>query len=206
MDEKRVNEYGIVYDSKRRFVSYWHQIREVILCEPWRVLEVGVGSGFVSKYLRGQGVAVTTVDIDVLLQPDVIADITELPFPDASYDVVTAYEVLEHMSYEKAIQGVKELHRVSSQYVILSLPDATHAFRFALTVPRMGYMQKVFSVPFLLPRLRPYAKSHEWEIGIKGYNRLRILSDISDVGFRLARSYRLYENPYHQFFVLRKII
>jgi len=170
------------------------------------VLEVGVGNGFVSRYLREQGIAVTTVDLDASLQPDVIADITNMPFPDASYDTVTAYEILEHMPYEKSLDGLRELRRVSSRHVILSLPDATHAFRFALTIPRMGYVQKVVSVPTLLPKLKPYAKSHAWEIGIKGYGRLKIVSDISNAGFHVVRSYRLYENPYHQFLVLRKII
>jgi len=199
------HEYGVKYDSKRRFVSYWYQIREVISCKPQRVLEVGVGNGFVSRYLREQGVAVTTVDIEATLRPDVIADITKLPFSDASYDVVTAYEVLEHMPYEKSLMGLQELHRVSSCYVIMSLPDATHAFRLAFTIPRMGYVQKVYSIPTFLSRTIPYAKSHEWEIGVKGYSHSKLLTDISGFGFRLVRSYRLYENPYHRFFILRKI-
>ena len=68
------HEYDFSYDSKRRFVSYWHQIREVISCDPLQVLEIGVGSGFVSRYLRGRGIAVKTVDIDASLEPDVVAD------------------------------------------------------------------------------------------------------------------------------------
>lgn len=197
-------EYGFKYDSKRRFASYWHQIREVILCEPRRVLEVGVGNGFVSKYLRGQGVAVTTVDIDASLQPDVIADITKLPFPDASYDVVTAYEILEHMPFEKSLAGLSELRRVSSRWVLISLPDATHAFRFACTIPRLGYVQYVGTFPFLMLRSKPYAKSHTWEIGIKGYPLSRFTDAAMRTGLRFIKTYRVYENPYHCFLVFEK--
>ncbi len=205
-------EYSIAYDSKRRFVSYWHQIREVIsrvsqADKPPRgnVLEVGIGGGFVSRYLRRQGIDVVTVDIEQHLRPDMVADVADLPFPDASFDVATAYEVLEHMPYEKSLQGIDELKRVSRQWVLVSLPDATRAFRFALTIPHVGYVQKIVSVPFLKARNKPYAKSHEWEIGIKRYPLKRVIADIKKAGFQLIKTYRVYENPYHRFFVLRKI-
>ena len=40
------------YDSKGRFSSYWHQIHEIIRLRPKRVLEIGIGNVFVSKYLK----------------------------------------------------------------------------------------------------------------------------------------------------------
>jgi 2-polyprenyl-3-methyl-5-hydroxy-6-metoxy-1,4-benzoquinol methylase len=196
--------YNVSYDSKRRFVSYWHQIREVLDRNPKRVLEVGIGNGFVSKYLRNKDITVTTVDIEEALQPDVVADILQLPFPDASFDVVTAYEVLEHMPYEKSVMGLRELARVSSRWALISLPDASHAFRVAITIPRFGYIQKVFSAPALVLRKHPYAKSHEWELGIQRYPVSRIINDMRTVGFTITKSYRLYENPYHRFFILQK--
>ena len=204
MNEKHTYEYGIAYDSKRRFASYWHQIREIITRQPKRVLEVGMGNGFVSRYVREQGIELTTVDIEAALRPDIVADVSNLPFSDALYNIVTAYEVLEHMPYEKSLLGFQELQRVSSEWVLISLPDATHAFRFALTIPHFGYVQKVLSAPFLLPRQKPYAKSHEWEIGIKQYPLKRILADIKSTGLQLIKTYRVYENPYHRFFILKK--
>lgn len=204
MNANNTTPYGLAYDSKRRFMSYWHQIREIISHEPRQVLEVGVGNGFVSRYLREKGIQLTTVDIEENLRPDKVADVTILPFPDNSFDVVTAYEVLEHMSYEKSVKGLGELCRVSSRFVIISLPDAMHAFRFAVTLPRMRYVQKVISVPFFFAPKRPYAKSHEWEIGIKHYPLKRIEADIKKTGLKLVKVYRVYENPYHRFFVLRK--
>lgn len=154
--------------------------------------------------MREKGIVLTTADLDSSLQPDVVADITALPFPNASFDVVTAYEILEHMPYEKSLRGMQELQRVSSEWVIISLPNAMHAFRFAATIPRVGYMQKVISIPAIVPPSHPYAKSHEWEIGIKGYAYANVVADIVGSGFTLVRSYRVYENPYHQFFILRK--
>ena len=35
------------YDTKERFISYWRQINEIIKLGPNRVLEIGIGNGFV---------------------------------------------------------------------------------------------------------------------------------------------------------------
>jgi len=56
--------YNIIYDTKERFCSYWHQIQEVLLLKPSEVLEIGIGNGFVSRYLKERGINVTTLDID----------------------------------------------------------------------------------------------------------------------------------------------
>ncbi|MFP4634095.1 MAG: hypothetical protein ACLFM9_03990 [Candidatus Aenigmatarchaeota archaeon] len=63
------------YDNKKRIMSYWYQIREVMNCDPNTVLEIGIGNGFVSSYLENRGYDVTTVDIDEDLNPDVIEDV-----------------------------------------------------------------------------------------------------------------------------------
>jgi len=70
------------YDKKSRFISYWHQINEIIKLNPKRVLEIGVGNGFISKYLKERGVNVITLDIDKRLNPDVTGSILDIPFVD----------------------------------------------------------------------------------------------------------------------------
>ncbi len=59
---KRDHSYKITYDTKERFCSYWCQIHEVLSLNPGEVLEVGIGNGFVSRYLRDRGVNVITLD------------------------------------------------------------------------------------------------------------------------------------------------
>ena len=198
------NEYGVAYDSKRRFISYWHQIREILSHEPKRVLEVGVGNGFISRYLREHNVDLLTLDYCAELNPDVVADVSALPFLDGEFDIAAAYEILEHMPYEKSLQGLGELRRVSSCWVIISLPDASPFLRFEFPIPKVKKVQLLFTIPFHFWCKSPYAKSHEWEIGIQGYPLGRIKSDIQKTGLTLVRTYRVYENPYHRFFILRK--
>lgn len=40
------------YDEKARWISYWHQINEVLKTNARTVLEVGIGNGTVSDYLK----------------------------------------------------------------------------------------------------------------------------------------------------------
>lgn len=194
-----------MYDSKRRFCSYWHQIQEVLRCNPQHALEVGVGNGFTSRYLRERGVAITTCDIDKEKRPDVVASVALLPFPEDAFDTVIACEVLEHLSYEESLKALSELRRVSSRWVIISLPDATPVACFQFPIPFIKKMKLLWSVPHLFPpRHRLTKHGHHWEIGKKDYSLTRIVSDIKKAGFSIEHTYRVFENPYHRFFILGK--
>ena len=39
------------YDNKERFISYWHQINEILSIDSKKIIEIGKGNGFVSNYL-----------------------------------------------------------------------------------------------------------------------------------------------------------
>ena len=45
---------------------------------------------------------------------------------------------------------------------------------------------------------------HYWEIGKAGYPLSKIINEIQKVGFRVEKTYRVFENPYHRFLLLRK--
>jgi len=193
------------YDSKQRFISYWHQINEVLVLHPSSVLEIGIGNGFVSQYLKHHGVNITTCDNDQTLSADYTASIIHLPFDKNSFEAVTAYEVLEHMPYQEALKALRELHKVSSRWVIISLPEANRSLRFEVPVPKVTKVKKLISLPYLWPPKKPLFKGHFWEIGQKGYSLKKILQDIKDSGFKILRTYRVFENPRHRFFILEKL-
>lgn len=95
------------------------------------VLEVGMGEGEVSSRIRERYPAARQVGIDL---PDAelgaswrhrrlagaFADITALPFPADSFDLVLAIEVLEHVTDPGAALG--ELARVGTTAFVLSVP------------------------------------------------------------------------------------
>ncbi|MCH7553531.1 MAG: class I SAM-dependent methyltransferase, partial [Chloroflexi bacterium] len=129
------NYKSLAYDTKARFNSFWHQISEVVGTDPDSVLEVGVGSGFTSNYLRRMGISITSLDIDPSLDPDMVASVLDLPYPDGTFDTVTCFEVLEHLPFEHFKRALSELYRVARSTVILSLPDSSRVYRVALRIP-----------------------------------------------------------------------
>lgn len=194
------------YDTKERFCSYWHQIDEVLQLQPNTVLEVGIGNGFVTRYLRKGGISVTTFDKDYDLVPDVTGSVLILPFSDASFEVVTCYEVLEHMPYTDFSAPLKELARVSRSYVLLFLSDVTTVYKFYLCLPRIRRFKKLNPHPYPRPISHTYDGQHYWEIGKREYDLKRIKYDILRSSLRIIRTDRVFEMPYHRFFILAKLL
>ena len=192
------------YNTKERFASYWHQINEVLSRNPHDLLEVGIGNGFVNKYLKERRVQATSVDINTELGPDVVADVRELPFEDGKFEMSVCYEVLEHMPYESFLRGLSELRRVSREYVVISLPDITQVYRIFMELPLIGWFRLM--VPKL--RLRPKERvgtehGHFWNIGEKDRPLKKVMGDITEAGFEIEKTYRVFENPFHRFFILK---
>ncbi len=99
------------------------------LGEPHRLLDVGSADGPSVAWMRGDHQQVT-IDLDPRgLRPGegVCASALALPFPDATFDVVGAFDVLEHCEPEK--QAIDELTRVLAPggRLLLSVP----AYRWA---------------------------------------------------------------------------
>lgn len=193
------------YDTKGQFCSYWHQINEILALQPRLVLEIGVGSGFVSNYLRGHGIALKTLDLDWRLGPDVGGSVLNIPFNSNSFDLISCCQVLEHIPYRFFTEALSEFHRVCRKHVVLSLPqNVRRTYRLLIEFPRLKSLQRILSVPCIKKSISPFYEKHYWEIGLQGYPLKQILTDIHCVGFRVRKSYRVFEKLYHRFFVLDK--
>lgn len=194
---------GMEYDSKKRFISYWHQIAAVIQRRPASVLEIGTGSGFVSDYLRAHGVRVTTYDFDAALSPDVVGAAQSLPFVSGSFDLVLCCQVLEHMPPEVSAAALREFRRVSRRHVVLSLPDVTPVARLVLPVPGRWITERLVPAWWKpAPKRVKNPREHYWEIGIRGFPLRKFLEMVDGAGLDVLERYRVPENPYHHFFEL----
>ena len=204
MNQVEPDHYYNKYDSKGRFCSYWHQISEIIKLDPNKVLEIGIGNGFVSKYLKERKVKVTTLDIDERLNPDIAGSVLELPFAKGSFDVVACYEVLEHLPYEVFAKALSEINRVSSRYAVLSVPDSTRAYRLDIQIPKIGELRKLIQLPRLRAPEHQFGGQHYWQIGKGECNLRKIMGKIHEADFELKKTYRIFEMPWHRFFVVEK--
>jgi len=45
---------------------------------------------------------------------------------------------------------------------------------------------------------------HYWEIGKEGYPLQKVMDEMRRAGFKIEKTYRVFEHPYHRFFVLAK--
>lgn len=197
--------FNIAYDSKERFCSYWHQINEIFELAPSKLLEVGIGNGFVSKYLRKKGANIVTLDIVYDLMPDVVGTILEIPFKENSFEVVACFEVLEHLPYRQFKCALKKLAQVSNKYLIISLPDVTPVYRLNIELPKIKPIKKLIKHPFPRPAKHILDDSHHWEIGHRGYPLKRIKTDIMTSDFEIIKTYRTFDFYYHRFFLLKKL-
>jgi predicted SAM-dependent methyltransferase len=188
------------YTGIDRFSSYWYQLREIMAAKPNQVLEVGVGEAVVANYLKAMtNIAYTSADFADDLSPDVIADVRALPFADDSYDMVCAFEVLEHLPFDEFEKAVSELVRVSKKTVLISLPHFGPPVFLRFKFPFLPEVSFAWKVPY--PKEHHFNGQHYWEIGKKGYPVSRIRSALKKHA-TLIKEFIPFENQYHHFFVL----
>jgi len=186
------------YRDKERWVSYWHQLHMVREAAPASLLEIGPGERVVTDILRKEGVAITTADIAPEMNPDVVCSVTALPFPDKSFDVVLAAEVLEHIRYEDVPQALSELHRVARMHVIVSLPHPGYVFSLIAKVPLLSRFSFLFKIPFFWKEHR-FNGEHYWELGKRGYSLRAFIHQAEKTGLALRQSRSYADDPAHRF-------
>ncbi|HEX8994098.1 MAG TPA: class I SAM-dependent methyltransferase [Candidatus Paceibacterota bacterium] len=184
-----------------RWASYYYQLSEILARQPASVLEVGVGDGVVGEYVRRSNIAYTSVDIAEDVKPDIIASVTAIPVPEASYDLACAFEVLEHLPFTEFDRALAELARVSCGTVIISLPHFGPPLRFSLKIPFLPELRIAWKIPY--PRKHVFNGQHYWEIGKRGYP-LRRIRRVIERHFVINKDFVPFENQYHHFFVLEK--
>ena len=81
-------------------------------------LDVATGGGHVARRLREAGFKVVTTDAAPGMQPDVISRGEDIPFADASFDVVTCRVAAHH--FDDPGEALAEMARVSRALVLMS--------------------------------------------------------------------------------------
>jgi len=128
----------------------------------------GGGKRFLGKYL-GEQWSVTELDItgDVDFKID-LDQIDQLPFEDAQFDLVCAFDVLEHIENIHSI--TEDMIRVSGKYVLMSLPNSLRDVMSIFKDKRVdiekrdvrGVYSKYYGLPLTAPQDR-----HRWWLTIE---------------------------------------
>jgi 2-polyprenyl-3-methyl-5-hydroxy-6-metoxy-1,4-benzoquinol methylase len=117
---------------RRLFDNFFRSVAEIVgALELDKVLDAGCGEGETIERLDGLlPHPVTGVDLNAdsvgfarqrLTEDEFsVDDVTDLPFPDDSFDLTLCLEVLEHLPRPEL--AVQELSRVSSSDLVLSVP------------------------------------------------------------------------------------
>jgi ubiquinone/menaquinone biosynthesis C-methylase UbiE len=188
------------------YVSFLHQVKCIYDCKPQNVLEIGVGNKLTSSHLKNIGIKVTTLDINSKLKPDMVGDVRHLQIVNDSFDVVCAFEVLEHLPFEDFEKALLQMHAVSKKYVILSLPISKIGIEFSMWLPKIHHLYLYIDFPIKLKHKGVIDKNdyHYWEVNKKGYSKHKILN-IFKKNFKVIKEYRPRHNQRHWFVVLEVI-
>ncbi|MDY6459279.1 hypothetical protein [Acinetobacter faecalis] len=108
------------------------------------------------------------------------------------------------MPYEDSLIALEELLRVSQKTVIISLPNQKPVRRFLLSFPYVRQLKLLVGSPFYHPKTHTFDGEHYWELNAKNYELKKVLSDFQKIAEKFnktIRSNRLFDNPYHHFFI-----
>lgn len=191
------------YSYLDRWSSYYYQLREIINLAPQSLLEIGLGDKVLSSYLKNNlKIIYKSLDFDPSLEPDIIASVAEMPLKDNSFDLIVAFQVLEHLPFSNFEKALAEIRRVSRKDAIISLPHFGPPLKFLLKLPLFKEIKLARKIR--LPLKHNFNGQHYWEIGKHSYP-LKKIKDIISQYFFIKKHFVPFENQYHHFFVLEKL-
>jgi ubiquinone/menaquinone biosynthesis C-methylase UbiE len=209
VDESRINKEKYNkkdYITLTRWNSYYHQImlplQYHINDEP--ILEIGVGNGFVTNSIWGlSNYKIWTMDINPDLKPEVVGDVRDIPWEDNMFGTTLCYEVLEHLPYKEIDTCLKEIHRVTKNIAIISLPYSGASFTIYSKLPFLK--GRILRIPSLIKRpvklVDKIGVQHYWTLGEIGTSIKQVKKKIESHGFKVIEQVTPEVNPHHIFFV-----
>lgn len=126
--EEYANKYIRSNEQEMRRI---YQMIDFLPTDVTSVLDVGAGFGILLEELetrrgiKGIGIEITDAKIEYAQKRGIDmrkGDAAKLDFPDDSFDVVVACEVLEHLPFGVFERALTEFVRVSRKYIVISVP------------------------------------------------------------------------------------
>lgn len=197
----REDYFTDLYFSLPQLCSFAHQLNFIHSMRPTSAIEIGLGNGFVSTFLRRSGLPVVTADINPALEPDICAPLDEVHgHIDGPKDLVICCEVLEHMPLEELDANLDHLRGLGDR-LFMTLPNSNRTWGVAglASLPKLGLKQ--FDLNIDVPYKRRLDKGpHFWEVGYTpDCTRAAIVERLRQ-RYTKVQSGRFLLNPYHIWF------
>jgi hypothetical protein len=212
-DESQISRgryFNEAYFREETIDSLVFQLVNIYKLQPRNILEVGIGNGFVSDFLKKAGMDVTTVDINPALAPDYVGGFDDLDIllEGKKFEVVLCAEVLEHLPFAEFEKHVKSLFDSSEKYVFITIPRAQKTIldiRVNFTL-----RAKIFQIENWMPWLfysfpkKKISKLHHWEINHSSDTKLSNILEVFGRYGSVLENGLVRRNHYHHYFIIRK--
>ena len=183
-------------ETREHWLSYWHQIKlmEGHVKQKDSLVEIGIGSGFTSNYLRSKKIDVLTIDIDKEKSPDIVSDVSSFK-PDKNYDHFCAFEVFEHMDFDEMESIIDNVKEKINKNIFISVPI------FKKTPISLELKIKSFwkSITIATPKTKIIDPHHHWELNYKDYTEKRLLNVFEQRDFHLKNKMSYLRWRYYHF-------
>ncbi len=153
-------------------VAFLRALMVKLFIKPEKVLDIGCGLGYFVHYLRLLGIEAHGVEISEYALREAIpqvrsyikkGDIRKLPYKDDAFDLVTTFNVLEHVHPDDVRQALVECKRVSRKYQLHKIFTKNNLLRQKLHGTDLSlvsffdaeWWQKIFTQERLKPTLLP---------------------------------------------------
>ena len=175
---------------KRRVRRLAELIAGLLPEEELKGLDLGCGSGEVSRHLMDLRPDLKVSGSDLIVRPDAVIDVVgsnadNLPFPDGSFDFIFLIDVLHHTLDPAAI--LREASRASGRFVIIKDHYCQNQFDHFV----LSFMDWVGNRAHDIPLPNNYLSRNQWQ------------KLVADCGLRLRHeltSLELYSKPISWFF------
>lgn len=143
-----------------------------------RYLDIGCGNGFITELIAPQFYETSGIDVEESRLREFREHIDGLrriqafrmsaqrmAFPDASFDFITCFEVLEHVADVRAT--VREIRRVCKQrgMVVLSVPQVWFPIEnHGMCIGRRVFERKIPMLPYLRPLHRRFSLARVFSV------------------------------------------
>ncbi|RLD81493.1 MAG: hypothetical protein DRJ10_06140 [Bacteroidetes bacterium] len=203
--------------TDNHFHSYYIQMKVINNLKVRKVLEIGPGENFAANYLKEFGFQYFTMDIEEKSNPSILSSIENFNTQDYlnDYDLVCAFQVLEHSPYKNFVPNLKKMAEMSKKYVFISIPYSGFGIKLSLNIHFNQNLRPTRALKMFLPSMKknriyrpeyvdefPWAV-HYWEIGRKGFPLRRIKNDIQKTGLSIKKTFHS-NNLFHYYILAEK--